>query len=342
MLTKQQIDEIRQFLENSQNPLFLFDNDVDGLCSFLLLQRSIGRGRGVPIRSFPDLDKTYLRRVDEMQPDAVFVLDKPKVSEEFIKGVHEKNMPLIWIDHHGTDTPQELIQQIHYYNSFPTAEPVTYICYQLANKNDDWLAMIGCIGDVYKPDFGDEFAKKNPEMFNSKITAFDSLFITEVGKVARMLNFGLKDSTTNVVKLMRYLQTCTNIHDILEENKFTKPLHYRYNQLRSNYERLMERAEKQVSNSKLILFSYSGETSMSSELANGLYFNHKDKFIVVAYKKVDKITISIRGKDAKRIIAKTIEGIDGATGGGHEEACGAQIPLDKFDEFRKKIEELLK
>jgi single-stranded DNA-specific DHH superfamily exonuclease len=39
MLNDKQIDEIREHLEKAQNPLFFFDNDDDGLCSFLLLQR---------------------------------------------------------------------------------------------------------------------------------------------------------------------------------------------------------------------------------------------------------------------------------------------------------------
>jgi len=55
MLNEKQINEIRNHLEKAQNPLFFFDNDNDGLTSFLLLQRYIGRGKGVVIRSFPDL-----------------------------------------------------------------------------------------------------------------------------------------------------------------------------------------------------------------------------------------------------------------------------------------------
>lgn len=51
MLTNEQINEIREHLENARNPVFFFDNDPDGLCSFLLLQRFIGRGRGVAIKT---------------------------------------------------------------------------------------------------------------------------------------------------------------------------------------------------------------------------------------------------------------------------------------------------
>ena len=36
MLTKKQKTEIKEHLEKSQNPLFFFDNDNDGLMSFLL------------------------------------------------------------------------------------------------------------------------------------------------------------------------------------------------------------------------------------------------------------------------------------------------------------------
>ena len=46
MLTTKQISEIKEHLNNAQNPLFFFDNDPDGLCSFILLQRYIKRGKG--------------------------------------------------------------------------------------------------------------------------------------------------------------------------------------------------------------------------------------------------------------------------------------------------------
>ena len=50
-LTKKQISEIREHLESAQNPFFLFDNDQDGLCSFLLLQKFLRRGKGFPVKN---------------------------------------------------------------------------------------------------------------------------------------------------------------------------------------------------------------------------------------------------------------------------------------------------
>jgi single-stranded DNA-specific DHH superfamily exonuclease len=341
MISQSQLQEIREQLEASQNPLFFFDNDVDGLCSFLILQRAIGRGKGVAIKSFPDIKGQYLRKVEELNPDAVFILDKAEASKEFIDGVEQKGIPITWIDHHETKTSKEIITKTSYYNSLPEAEPTTYIAQKIFNRKDDlWLAMIGCIGDVYMPDFAEEFEEMSPELFNSKIPAFDAYNTTEIGRLARMLNFGLMDSITNVVKLIKYLFKAKNAYDILEENQYTNQLHKRYSQLNEFFNKQVEKAESRLDGSSLIFFSYSGNTSMSSEIANKLYYNHPDKLIIVAFKRPEKVNISIRGKNALEFTKKAIEGIDGATGGGHKEATGAMVPIDNFEEFKEKTKKI--
>jgi len=345
MLNKTQIEEIKKHLENSQNPLFFFDNDADGLCSFLILQRTMQRGKGVPVKSSPELNSSYLRKINELNPDAVFVLDKPKVSMDFIDGVKEKNLPLIWIDHHNVDVENEKKSKVYYYNSYPSSEPVTYISQKVFNRQEDlWIAMIGCVADAFMPDFAEKFSQENPEIFPMKkdMTAFDAIHTTELGKIIRMLNFGLMDKTTNVILLMKLLIKSKNIYDIVEENPKTKQFHRRYEELNYFLQKQINKAEKQKdSKSKLLLFTYSGEMSMSSEISNAIYFKNKDKFIVVAYKRPEKINLSIRGKNARKIVLSAIENIDGAVGGGHEEACGAMLPPDKLDDFKKNVEKLL-
>ena len=345
MLTTTEIKEIREKLEQSQNPLFLFDNDVDGLCSFVILQRALGRGKGVAVKSFPNLDKSYLRKINELNPDAIFILDKPQVEADFIEGVYEKNLPLIWIDHHEVPIDKKLLKKISYYNSFPSSEPVTYLAQKIFNRKEDlWVAMIGCIGDVYMPEFAEQFAKENPELFPEKAAeaeAFSALYTTEIGKIIKMLNFGLKDTTTNVLKLIRLIIKAKSPHDILEENYHTRPLHKRYNEINKLYQKLLAKAESQI-NKKLIFFTYSGNMSISSEVANEIFFKHKDKFIVIAYQRPGKVNISIRGQNAKTITEKVIKKIEGGVGGGHELATGAQIPSDELDNFKKQIEKLVK
>lgn len=342
MLSLTQLREIKEKLEESQNPLFFFDNDVDGLCSFLILQRAIGRGRGVAIKSFPDLSSSYLKKVEELNPDRVFILDKPIVNGEFLQGLFEKNIPVIWIDHHETQI-DILPENVDYYNSFPSAEPTTYLAYQSCGKKEDmFLAMIGCIGDVYLPSFAGEFAEKNPDFFNINLPVFDSLFLSEVGKAVQLLNFALKDSITNVVNMLRYLMKIKSISDIFDETDKSKIFHLRAKQLKKIYDTLMKKAENNISDDFILAFVYSGDIAMSAELANGLYFKHRDKVILVAFRKQDRLNVSMRGRGVKLILSKIIKKMPKVNGGGHEEACGAQVPTDKFDEFVKRVRDEIK
>jgi len=342
MLTQGELQEIRELLEESQNPLFFFDNDADGLCSFLILQRALERGKGIPIKSYPTLSKQYIHKIEELNPDSIFVLDKAEISEDFIKAATEKNIPVTWIDHHKTQTSSKLIKKTNYYNTYPSSEPTTYIVQKIFNKQEDlWLAMIGCIADVYQPDFAHTFEKQYPELYNSNTTPFEALHTTEIGKFTTMLNFGLMNTITNVVKMIKFLITTKNPYDLLEENNKTKQFHTRYNILNNELNKLMKKAkESNQPNDNIIYFSYAGATSMSAIIASKLYFENSKKLIIVAYKRPEKLNLSIRGKESLNVTKKILEKIEGATGGGHTEATGAMIPTTQIEEFEKLIKEL--
>lgn len=346
MLTEKQIKEIREHLEKAQNPLFFFDNDNDGLCSFLLLRRFIGRGKGVAIKSFPDLNISYYRRIGELNPDYVFILDKPDVSKEFLDKVEEDNIPVVWIDHHQVEKPED--KKINYYNPFfndESHEPVSYMCYKVVNKQEDiWLAMIGCISDCYIPDFFPMFKDKYPELTkkNPK-SAFDLLYGSEIGRIARILDFSLKDTTTNVVKMIKFMMSVKSPVDILEENSRTKQILKRYSEINSKYQLLIEKARKQVKE-KMVYFQYGGPLSLSANISNQLIYEFPDKIILVVYLKGDIANISLRSNesiDVRKLTLEAISGIEGATGGGHMNATGAKISVSDLPRFKEKIEKLV-
>ncbi len=344
MLTEKEILEIREHLEKAQNPLFFFDNDNDGLTSFLLLRRYIDRGRGVAIKSFPDLDISYYRKIAELEPDYIFILDKPSVSNEFIERVKKDNLPIVWIDHHQVEMPKD--KEINYYNPFFSSksnEPVSYLAYKITNKKEDiWLALIGCISDCYIPDFYPEFEEKYPELAkeNPK-SAFDIFYNSEIGRISRILNFSLKDSTTNVVNMIRFMMRVKEPVDILEENSKTKQILKRYNEINLKYQELMERA-RIYAGEKLVYFQYGGSLSLSSDLANQLSYEFSDKIIVTVYLKGDIANISMRGKNVLKLTLEVIKNIEGASGGGHEGATGVKMNVSDLPNFKKKIENLIR
>jgi len=342
MLTLQQIKEIREHLEKAQNPLFFFDNDVDGLASFLLLRRAIDRGKGIAIRSFPDLNVSYARRLYELKPDYVFILDKPSVSAGFLEEVKNLNLPLVWIDHHNVPKPEN--KDIFYYNPYHndgTNEPVSYLCYKIAEKKEDlWIAMVGCISDGTFPDFSSEFEEKYPELWGNVKTAFEALYTTEIGKITRILGFAFKDSISKVVQMLKFLVSVKSPYEILDEEK-AKSILQRFKQIDSKYSRLVEKAKK-FSKGKLLFFQYGGELSISADIANELIFLYPDKLIVVAFIKGSKANVSLRWKkDVREVTLKAIEGLEGATGGGHEHATGAQVQVEDIPRFKENLMKMM-
>lgn len=346
MLTSKQVEEIKEHLENAQNPIFFFDNDQDGLCSFLLLQRFLGRGKGVAAKSFPDLIPEYFRKVKELEADYIFILDKPLVSRAFFEEVHKENIPVVWIDHHKINR-DAIPDYVNYYNPVfnknPTSEPVTALCYEITkNKDDLWIASIGCISDGFVPDFYDEFKKKYPDLSIDSKDAFDILYKSQTGKISRMLSFGLKDRTTNVINMLRFLIKVKSPYEILEDSQKNHTLHVRFNQIFSKYQILLKKAVYLGKKpEKLLFFQYGGDLSISADISNELAYMFPQKLVAVVYVKGAKANISMRGKGAREIILKAIEGLENASAGGHEVAVGGQVKIEDLERFRENIERII-
>src|SRR3989344_4848685 len=176
MIPKSKLLEIKKFLEKSENPLFFFDDDADGLCSYLLLRKHIDKGKGVIVKTIPNLGINFLSKVEYYKPDIIFILDKPLVDQEFIDRV---NVPILWIDHHG---PYEK-KGIKYYNprlkNKKDGRPTSYWCYKIVRENM-WISMVGCIGDYFLPEFTKEFSKRYPKLVN-KLNLDKIKFDSELG-----------------------------------------------------------------------------------------------------------------------------------------------------------------
>ncbi len=349
MLTEKQVKEIKKHLEKAQNPLFLFDNDQDGLCSFLILQRYIKRGKAYPIKVSPAMTKDYFKKVQELNADYIFILDQPEVSEEFFEEVEKHNIPTLWIDHH--DIPGRKIPTfVDFYNPIYNpenkekfSEPTTYLCYQITKeKKDLWLSVAGCIADHFTPDIYQQFKKEYPELCLSSNSEepFEIFYNSEIGKLSRIIGFGLKDKISNVIKMIKMLYNAKNPYDILNESKENKLLLKKFQEVEKKFNKFVDKATLQK-NEEFIFFKYAGEISMSADIANKLSFIFPEKPVIVIYAKGPRANISGRGDNIRKIVLEAIKNLEKSTGGGHEKAVGAQINLTQIEKFHDNLKSII-
>ena len=96
-IKENELEEIKKYIQKSENPLIFFDDDHDGLASFLLFKKEFEKSQGVIVKSGMKDNEIYFRKIQEFNPDLILILDRAEISQEVIDFA---NVPLIWLDHH--------------------------------------------------------------------------------------------------------------------------------------------------------------------------------------------------------------------------------------------------
>jgi hypothetical protein len=333
--------QLRKELSDANKPLIFFDDDPDGLASFLLLYRFKQEGRGIVVKSTPKLTKADANKVAEYGPDKVFVLDLPMVEQDFVDSA---KVPVIWLDHHKPVKLSGLL----YFNPRSYDEglyyPTSLIAYNIV-KQDIWIAAAGVTGDFLVPPFLEEFKQLYPDYVGDQNTPQGLLFHTKLGKLVKVFSMVLKGPTSKVMQCVKILTRIEHPDEIMEQTTdrgkfiwkyFSK--HYR------GYERLLEEALGHYrAEDRIFLYVYpSDKLSLSADLAMELIYRHPDKIVMVAREKNGEMKLSIRSNGLKidRILEVALQGLKGY-GGGHEYACGANIAQEDFEIFLERFRDCL-
>ena len=332
MLAEEDYALIRKSLDESENPLFLFDDDPDGLCSFLLLRSYTKKGIGLPIKMNPALDVEFLDLIKDYEYDSIFILDKPVVSQEFIDAF---SVPVVWIDHH----PAIQRRGVRYFNPQTKGEgaPIctTTLCYQ-AVKGPIWIAALGSVSDWIIPDYFEEFRKKYPDLVGAKKTVEEVLFTTPFGKLSRIFSFLIKGQVDEVKEHLSLLLKIKEPMDILDKKTEAGRLLYdRIQSIEKEYDRLLKAALEVSAEDKLLFFSYiDTNLSLTSDLSNELLYKRSGNLIIIAREKDGKLMLSLRSDifSVREFLEDALKHVEGH-GGGHKYACGAMISKQDLSKF---------
>ena len=339
--------KIRKLLKESNNPLYFYDDDADGLVSYLLLRRGFGKGVGVIIRvrglSLNE-EELYLKKIDEYNPDLVVFLDKPTLNQDIFDKIHVKK---IWIDHHSVVD----VKGVNYYNprmlDKKNNQPTSYICYKITRK-DLWLASVGSVSDwslVLFSKFKKSYKDLSEEIKSSwKVKPDDVLYDTKLGDLIRIFSFLLKGKFNEVNKNIEMLLLINDPYEILnKKSENGKKLFEAAEKVKKQYLNLLKKALDEVkkSKSRVIDFAYiSDNVSFTSELANELTHRNPGKIIAVARIKDEQMRISLRSSvndiELPRVLEKIFTEMKGS-GGGHEHAVAVEIHSEDYKNFIKLL-----
>ncbi|MBT4604023.1 hypothetical protein HOC01_00140 [archaeon] len=341
MLTPKQVKTLRTAIENSQSPLFIHDDDPDGLCAFLLLYDIKREGKALMLKAAPKLDTRFLRKIEHLSYDSLFILDVPQVEQDFIDQI---KTPIYWIDHHGPERPKKANYFNPKLNNPDGYFPTTYCAWQInPNKDKMWLAMAGCLADWCLPDFTKDFQKKYPKLLKKSQTKDigTAFFKSKIGIISVLLFFMYKGSNNDVQKRLSVMRQISGPEEILDQTTPKgKFLWKHYAKTNKAYEYHITKASTCKTKSKLLIYNYiDSRFSFTSILANQLQWLHKNKVILITRKSDGKYKCSLRAQfpivDA---LKDALEGLEGY-GGGHPTACGAVVAEIDWEHFIRKFEE---
>ncbi len=342
-LSKIQVQQIRDSLDSCKKPLFLFDDDQDGVCSYLQLYRYKKEGKGIIVKTTPKVGTIFITKINEFQPDMVFILDLADVEQEFLD---EIKVPVIWIDHHG---PYDR-QNVKYFNprisNWGDNHPTSYMCHQIVER-DLWIGALGCVADWFIPPFINEFIKEYPDLIEEPYKGpGDILYNSKLGHLIRIFSFVLKGKTEEVNKCIKILTRIGSPYEILnQETAQGKFIYKRYSLVNNMFEPLQKDVMETAKNTKdkLVIYKYNDDkTSFTSDLGNEAIYRFPDKIILIAREKNDEMKCSLRSSKTilPPLIEKALAGLAGY-GGGHENACGLSIKTRDFDEFVERFKGMI-
>jgi single-stranded DNA-specific DHH superfamily exonuclease len=327
--------------------VIIYNNDADGICSCALLDkfflRKIGK-KSFSISQPMPMDKNLIQRIQTTLPTKLIFLDLAVDQQQSILKKLGSVCDILIIDHHQYIRNLSKNNIVHYNPRFDkssiyqsTSYLVYKICSRIMNISDMlWIAAVGMIADYNLKDSMD-LVKEIEENYKTKI--HESLF----ARIADMI------SATRATRAM----TCEEILEVIEKiedpkdfekTEGTEKLVESYQQMENEIIALLSDAEAvSEKTGNLILYEMKSKYNLRADLSRKLSEKHPNKLVIVYETGGNNVKLRARNQDVidvGKVLQKAAEGMK-ASAGGHENAAGATLQADDWEEFKQRLLELI-
>jgi single-stranded DNA-specific DHH superfamily exonuclease len=332
----------------------LHDKDPDGVCSAVIIARTLARLRG---RS-PDLRLNAPRSAYSLTPEHVHRLRQRRINVLIIADIsadHEPNLVrkvarfgrVLIIDHHKLYhrfkeknilvVKPQLLQKRLEPAGWCTSKFAYDLGSRLVNLDDcDWLAATGSIADIATRQWRPWLAAV---MRRRKVKPHKDLFKTMFGRTAVTINNALVYS---LGKMPLVFRTCFNARR--PEDVLHSPLqryHGRIEREINKWVRRMPRKAERWPERELAIYTVTPDYNIKSALSTILALKHPHLTLILLSKEGDIVSISARRNDKKvamnNLLECAIAGIKGASAGGHIPAAGGRFPAKEVLRFKRQV-----
>ncbi len=346
-------EEARKYLlslKKSNTVTLVSHNDVDGISSAAImnafLRKRIGRDADdIIIQTMPPM-ASLMTRLRSYVPDKVIITDLSIVDARIFRSIAKISYPLL-IDHHTfTSIPDVKGVYVNPRLGNPDIyQSASYLAYRLAGSIADmsdriWIAVTGIIGDYdisFSRDLLREARKKYPEIRYD----ISKLFNTVFGRVGELITAAKAYKKLSLSNLSLLMSRFSSPHDFLaspEVSEYLKAMEI----IREEVEKIREEMKHSIQKvGKFVFFHLESKYGVRSYISTMLGERYRDRIVVITEKYRGKMRVSVRNQskryDVAELLRKAAEQVGVKEVGGHPAAAGAQVPLDRWEEFRSVL-----
>ncbi|MBT3407812.1 DHH family phosphoesterase [Candidatus Woesearchaeota archaeon] len=341
---------IEHLINNPQsNIMLLHDKDADGITSgnifyYMLKQLGLERIKHLHLKGISYSNEREITK-KLINTDVIFSLDLPFSNIEQLDGIlsNQRLKKIVIIDHHPTDNlkhPNVILLKSN--TVFACDNPARYctakLAYDLANlimdvSEKDWYAIIGIIGDVAYPMWGDFifniFKKYNIELSeNNNKCLYDSKF----GLATELVSCGNAFYPDRVKDIFNALKNSNNLDEFEKKLPFCREVLDEINNCVKNFFN-----NSVAYDDNIFFYELKSSYHILSQISTIMSINNMDKTIIVVKHVNNNTTFSVRRSDYTINVGSAVNfaasKIKSASGGGHIPAAGAKCDKKDYETF---------
>lgn len=348
-----QYENYLKSLKKEDKIALMYHTDADGVCSAVIIAKTIEIIRGKPV-DYPfsqgkeyTLSESTLNLLRDGKYNKFILVDLSVDSEYKKIREIEAFADVLIVDHHefSRDLSSDKTTFINAFNTtekkgaaYPASKLIYDLSLNIVNiENLDWVVCAGIIGDIGFNHWKD-FINSTLTKYNETITENGPQNI--FGKITGLVNSARIYNPSNMQECYEIVYNAQSYKDVLSNKKL---IEYKL-AVKEETNQLVEDFKKIKGENGLYIYIIHPRFNIGSTLSTILsmdYISRDNTLVVIADNDEDLISISARRQDSKSrmniLLQEAIKDIPNATAGGHIPAAGGTIPKEYMAKFKNNL-----